>query len=113
MRKLSEFKGEEAIKIMGEIFEPAVRIMGDKKLRDKKTTMDIAKYILSEHPKDVLELLTILEGGEYNKNPLQITADIVELLNDEETRDFFASQGLIKSATPSGSATENTKDKVK
>lgn len=114
--KLSAFKGEEALDVLADLIDPAAKIMGDKEVEaiynSGKTKLHLAKYIIKNHKKEVLEILAALERQdpeEYAKNVTIVTLPLklIELLNDEDLMLLFQSQGQTKNETSSGSVTEN------
>lgn len=117
--KLSDMKGEKALEVLGDIIDPITEILSDSKVaneyRNNKNKLGIAKVILKEHPKSIIEILAKLNDEDVKKynerNIIQITGDLLEMLNDEQLMSFFQSQGEMMANTSSGSVTENTKDK--
>ena len=115
MKRLSEFRGEEALDVLADLIEPASQFMGDKEvvllLRDRKTILSGATMILKKYPKAILRIMARLEEADpetYNPSLVQLPKMLVELFNDPELIDLFTSQGQIEAQTNSGSATVNT-----
>lgn len=114
MKKLSEFRGAEALDVLADLIEPATEFMSDKEvvllLRDRSTILSGASLILKKHPKAILRIMARLEGADpetYNPSLVALPKMLVELFNDPELIDLFTSQGQSEAQTNSGSATEN------
>ena len=115
MKKLSEYKDEEAIVVLGNLLEPMGDIMTDadvvEMFKDEKSTvMQVAQKIISGHAKAVMQILTILNEGEYHCTIPSLIKDLVAVLGDQDLWDFFKSQGQMMASTSSTSALENTED---
>lgn len=113
MRKLSEYKNEEALDVLADIIDPVVEILADKgisKLRNMKVPkLKLAQYVIKNHKESVLRILARLNDTPYEEfecNIFTLPMQILELLNDEELLNFFNSQGQM--AETSGSVTEAT-----
>ncbi len=116
--KLSEYKNEDALELLGDILEPLSDIMNDDEfkalIKGETNKMKLVQYLLQKKGKSIIQILARLDGvpvEQYNKNIVQMANDLLDLVNDKELTDFFASQSqsLI---IPSGSATENTEETV-
>lgn len=116
--KLSEFKGERAIEVFGDLLEPVAEILTDKEIvamiqSDNVNQILIMKKLLKEHSKSILWILAILDEQEpetYSPSFIEIPKKIIELLNDKTVKDLFISQSPEESKL-SGSATENIEAK--
>lgn len=112
MKKLSEYKNEEALDLLAEIIDPVALIFADKKFVEnlQKNKLSAIKYVLKEHSKSILEILASLDGvpvEEYECNVITLPITLMQVLNDEDLLDFFKSQGLKMEDESFGSATEN------
>ena len=117
MRKLSEYKNEEALDLLAEIIEPTAIILADKEFLNslKINKMEAIKYIIKSHKKEVIEVLAALEGvpvKDYECTILTLPATLMQIVNDPELLDFFKSQGLEINNESSGSATLITGEEV-
>ena len=114
MKRLSEFRGEEALLILADIIEPAAEIIGDKamvELLRKGQMAKAAKVALKGHPGAVLEIMARLDGENpetYAPNMFALPMKLLEIFNDPELVNLFTSQGQTEEQTSSGSATVNT-----
>lgn len=113
MRKLSEYKNEEALDVLADIIDPVIEILADKGIaklqRMKVPKLKLAQYIIKNHKESTLRILARLNDvpyEEYECNIFTLPMQILELLNDEELIRFFNSQGQTDET--SGSAMETT-----
>lgn len=120
MKKLSDFKDEQALDLLAEIFEPAVNVMSDDeflKAWDRGKRMEAVKAAIKNHKSDVMKVLAAMEGvpvDEYHCNiftlPIRLGEIIGEIMKEPELMAFFTPQGRKKSETTSGSVTESTEE---
>lgn len=96
MRKLCEIKGEDGLKVLAEIIDPAVEIFTDEKikgsLKDSKEYSKAIKIILKNHSKAIITILAALEGvavEEYQPSMLELPARLIELFNDPDLQKLF------------------------
>lgn len=113
MKRLSEYRGEEALDVLADLIEPAVEIMQDKRIaelfRNDKKAKAVAVAI-KEHKRSVLDIMATLDGEDretYAPSLFALPAKILEILNDPELVNLFTSQGRTEDQTISGSATAN------
>lgn len=116
MKKLSEYHGEEAIELLGEILEPVSTIMADKQISEmvgKDSKLKVVQYLLKYHSKQVIEILATLDGktvDEFDCNLFTLPMMVLNVLNDEVLVNFFSSQLAEIGKSASGSAMENTEE---
>lgn len=116
MKKLSEYENEEAIELLGKLIEPVCNIFADKELKKayENKSNNVAKLIsiaLKNNSKSVIEILATLNGvkpKDYKGNIITMTKEVMEILNDDDFKSFFISQGQSMEQTSSISALENT-----
>lgn len=115
MKKLSDYKGDEAIELWADLLEPLTIILGDTKLQEMiksgKPKMMIAKEILKAHQKEAAEILLRIDPEPING--LNIILRLIAVLSDigenEEIKGFFGyAEQASDSSESSGSVTENT-----
>lgn len=116
--KLSEYKNEDALDLLADLLDPVSTIFSDTKLvkivQGEGTKIQAIKYALKEYKKEIIEILSRLDGVEpkdYKASLPQMISELLELLNDKEMVGFFTQQGQQMDETSSGSAMENTKGK--
>jgi hypothetical protein len=114
--KISEYRNEDALDLLADIIAPASAIIADPNFQKKVQTepkLTIVMYVLKNHKRSIVEILARLEGKtvkEYDANIVQMTKSLLEILNDEELKDFFLSQGQMTDGAFSGSAMESTEE---
>nr|DAO40692.1 MAG TPA: hypothetical protein [Caudoviricetes sp.] len=101
--KITDRKNEAALDLIVEILEPASKIFSDKELRkilaQREAPIKVAKYVLKNYKKEVIEMLAALKGvscDEYEANAFQMLAEMLEVVQDEELLSFFTS--FVKTA---------------
>lgn len=123
MKKLSEFKDDEAMDVLVEILEPSANLIknnkfklairGDKEKKIKPNKMQAIKIAITENRKDVVKIMATLNETpveEFHYNLLTLPKMLVEMFNDKELIDFFQYRGETDLEIPSGSATENIEE---
>lgn len=105
-RKLSDYKGEDAIEVLADIIEPFAIIMADsdiqkmaKEAAEKKKAVQPISYIkvaLKNHKHEVLEILARIQDmpvEEYAKtvNVITLPMEILAIVNDEAIKSLFTS----------------------
>lgn len=123
MKKLSEFKDDEAMDVLAEILDPMVNMMqnkkfvlafkGDKKNDIKPNRVEAIKIAITYNRADVVKIMAVLNETpveEFHYNLLTLPQMMVEMFNDKELIDFFGYQSETDSEIPSGSAMENIEE---
>lgn len=117
MKKLSDYKGEEAIELWADLLDPFVAIVGDKKIagiiRSKKPPLEIAKEVLKSYKKEATQILLTIDDTPLDG--FNIIVRLVDVINEFATNktmmSFFGSQAEGKEQKkPSGLPTENTEE---
>lgn len=118
MKKLSDYKDEEAIELWGDLIEPISNILNDKNVADViksgKPKMIIAKEILKNHSDEAKEILLRIDNSPIDG--LNLIVRLVALLADigknPDIKDFFGYAVEVKTENEiSGSPTVNTEEK--
>lgn len=115
MRKLSDYKNEEALDLLADILPPVTTIFADKAFVEhlQGNKIEAVQYVIKKHKTAVLSILARLEDvpvDEYQCTIFTLPVVLVNLLNDPDLLDFFKSQGLKINEESSGSAMENTEE---
>lgn len=118
MKRLSDFKGEDALDLWADLLDPLSNILSDQKVaavvRSGRSKIDIAKTILQEHKKDAAEILQRIDDEPLNGFNIvtRLIAVLADIGENEDVKAFFgyAAQAQKESAS-SGSAMENTEAK--
>lgn len=115
MKKLADYKGEEAIELWADLLEPITRICADeeiaKSIRSGKAPFLVAKDILKLHSQDAMEVMTRIDPTPVNglNAVARVVEIVIEIINSEELSSFFGNAGQTKIVEGSfGSAMENT-----
>ena len=118
MKKLSDYKGEEALELWCDLLEPMTAILGDKKvakvLKSKKPPFLIAKEILSTHKEEAVNIMLRIDPEPIDGINIitRVVNIVLEFMNHPDLRDFFGYAGQGKTDSVSfGDATENTEGK--
>lgn len=119
MKKLSDYKGEEAIDLLADIMEPLALILADseiqKLVKSRSPYIKYVKVALKNHKKEVIEILAMIEGvpfEEYVKTVtfLTLPTHVMAVINDPQMKSLFTLQGQKMESTSSGPASEGTTD---
>lgn len=115
MKRLSEYRDEEALEILADLMEPVAEALQDKTIvemiNNGSNNLKVVAYLLKNHKKEVIKVLALLEGvpvEEYHCNIISLPKQVLDILNDKDLRDFFQSQGQMMEEKTSGSVMENT-----
>lgn len=114
MKTLSDYKGEEAIELWGDLLELLVPIFQDKKIAEvasggNKFTM--AKAILARHKKEAEQILLRIDPTPIDglNIVIRLVRIITEIGQDDYVRSFFGFAEQEKTdKESSGSVTEST-----
>ena len=111
--KLSEIKGEKALDIIADLIDPITNLVQDKKFKatvDKGNQKEVVKFILREHPKDILTVLALVneeDPATFQPSLVQLPKMVLDLMSDPDIMSLFKSQGQNEQSANFGSATEN------
>ncbi len=112
MKQLSEFKNEDGVVVVAKLLSPISRIvlkMNGEGKKPQGNAVDFLSQMLSESPKDVIEIFAILSEvpvEEYECSAASLLLDTIKLAADKEFLELFGLQS--QTPTSSGSALENT-----
>jgi hypothetical protein len=95
MKKLSDYKGEEAIDLWANLLDPLTAIINDKEIativKSGEPKINIAKKILKLHKKEAIEILEAVDDTPVDG--MNIVIRLVELINEigqnEDVKAFF------------------------
>lgn len=96
MKKISDFKNEDAIELLADIVEPCSTIVNDTELRKDfaKDKMKAVSKGLKKYKKEIIEILARLEDvpvKEFTCTPVTLVSKVLDVLNDKELNDFLSS----------------------
>ena len=117
MKKLSEYKGDDALDLLADLLEPASEIIGDPEVKEmfqsKEPMLKTVKIIIKNHKKAVTEILAYLDGEDpetYEPGFLTLPIKLLEILNDRELLSVFLLQAQNSGEDISGSVMENIEE---
>lgn len=119
MKRLSDYKGEDAIDLWADLLDPIIVIMSDPnvaKAYRSESKVAMAKQILKDHKAQATEILTRIDPTPLDGlNLIMRVLDVIlEIENSEEFASFFGSSvPESEEAEPSGAVTESTEVKGK
>lgn len=109
--KLSEFRDEKGIEVVAKLLVPISNIAKNKDTATAKSggMAEFASAMLRNNPKDVMNMLAILNGkdpAEYHCSAASVLVDVFDMLNDPELLQLFGARSETRAS--SGSASEST-----
>jgi hypothetical protein len=117
MKKLSDYKDEQAIELWADLLDPLVEIFKDQRIidafRSGKPTIVLAQEMIKSHANEVSKMLLIVDPTPLNglNILIRLVGVLNELMEDPTLSDFFGLSAVAKKQETSfGSATENTED---
>lgn len=123
MKKLSEFKDDEAMDVLAEVIEPVAElctdkefvqlVRGDKSKGIKPDRIKATQKAITDHRKAVVKIMAVLNETpveEFHYNIMTLPMMFVKMLNDKELLAFFQYQGETDLETRSGSAMANIEE---
>ena len=118
MKRLSDYKGEEALELWADLLEPMTEIIGDpeiqKTIKSGKAKVLIARDILKLHSKEATDIMLRIDPEPIDGVGVitRLLGIISDFMQSDELRSFFGSAAQAKTESESsGSATENTEVK--
>ena len=111
--KLSDIKGEKALDVIADLIDPITNLVQDKKFKaivDKGNQKEVVKFILREHPKDILTVLALVnekDPATFQPTLIELPKMVLDLMSDPDVMSLFKSQSQTEQSAYSGSATEN------
>lgn len=120
MKKLSDYKGNEAIELWADLLEPITEIIGDKEIAEilqaPKPPLLKAQAILKKYSAETEKILLRIDPEPLDGLNIivRLTTVIVEIGQRDDVRAFFGFAGQAQTADESGgSLTETTGDEEK
>ncbi len=110
--KLTDFKGEKGIEVVGKLILPIMNIVGNPKnqvAKAQENVFTVLSAFFTNNPKDVLEMLAIMDDTpveDYKINAQEALIKLVSWFDDPELLGLFGLQSQPE--TSSGSATTTT-----
>lgn len=120
MRKLQDVKGEEALDVLADVLEYAVKLVQNDTIREilnKKGFRDVEaiKVLIKEGKHEIIQMMAAIDGKPYNEflkslDLLTLPVMLYETFNDEALQAVFISQVQTMGVNSSGLATENIEE---
>lgn len=120
MRKLQDVKGEEALDVLADVLEYAVKLVQNDTIREilnKKGFRDVEaiKVLIKEGKHEIIQIMAAIDGKPYNDflnslDLLTLPVMLYETFNDEALQAVFTSQVQTMGVNSSGLATENIEE---
>lgn len=117
MKRLSDYKGDEALELWADLLDPLSIILTDNKIKkiieSGQPKIKIAKDILKAHKKEAVEILTRIDPEPIDgfNVVLRLVNLIAEIGQHDDIKSFFAYAEQEKMEDESGgSVMENTED---
>lgn len=109
MKRLSDYKDQDGVRIVGRVLAPISRIVTNSNVKDiyNKGPLAFASAICEHCPDEIMNILSELAGNEeYHCDGATVIKDVVYVFTDPEMLRLF---GLQSEIPPSfGSASEST-----
>ncbi len=102
MKKLSDYKGDDAIELWVDLLDPLTAILTDDEIRKIVTRGEnkivIAKTLLKNHKSDVVEVMTRIDPEPLDGLNIitRLIALITEIGQNEEIKSFFGYAEEVK-----------------
>lgn len=123
MRRLQDVKGEEALDVLADVLDYAVRLVKNDKIREALNTngfrdIDTIKLLIKEGKHELISIMAIIDGKPYDEfietlDLLTLPVMLYQTFNDEALQSVFISQAQATGVTSSGLATETTEENGK
>lgn len=115
MKKLSDYKDEEALELWADLLDPFIAIVGDKKianmLRSKMPPVATAREIIKTYKKEASEILLRIDPTPLDGLNIivRLVSLLTEIISDPTLQSFFGlSAEEKKEEISSGNVTEIT-----
>lgn len=123
MRRLQDVKGEEALDVLADVLDYAVRLVKNDKIREALNTngfrdIETIKLLIKEGKHEIISIMAIIDGKSYDEfvetlDLLTLPVMLYQTFNDEALQSVFISQAQATGVTSSGLATETTEENGK
>ena len=102
MKKLSDYEGDEALELWGDLLEPLSAIFSDKEIanvvQSGASKIAIARVILKNHPLEAKQILLRIDDTPINglNIILRLIALLADIGSNEEIKGFFGYAEQVK-----------------
>lgn len=107
MKKLSDYRDEEALELLADLLEPFAALFQDKEFRrefEKNNMIRAAALAVKRHKPEIMAILARMEGvdvKEYHCSIATLPLRLIELMQDKELQQVFTSQVETNMSAPS------------
>lgn len=109
MKKLSDYEGEEAIELWGDLLEPVSKLLAAEDVKElrksKQPRVVVVRELFKKHPDEIIGIIKTIDP-DAKINGLSVITAFIGILTDIMTipgaKDFFQSVGQTE-----GTATES------
>lgn len=116
MKKLGDYKDEEAIELWMDLLDPIGEILQDKEIakvyKKGAKPIQVAQEIIRRHKEEATQILLRIDPTPIDG--LNIVIRLIDIIMEFEHSDdlkvFFRSAGTVTEGASSGNATESTED---
>ena len=115
MKRLSDYKDEEALALWADLFEPIAKILGDpdfaKMVTTGKSRIEMVSLILSKHTDEAKRIMLRVDPTPIDGLSVfaRLMSLLVEIGRSEEIKSFFGyAEQVSEDENASGLPTENT-----
>ena len=116
MKRLSDYKGKEAMELWADLLEPAIKVFGDKEIATalrRKAMLPSAKMMVERYPDEVISMMLRIDDTPIDglNIILRLVTILAEVGSNPTVKSFFPSLAEEeKEETPFGSAMESTEE---
>ena len=118
MRRLQDVKGEEALDVLADILDYAVKLVKNDAIREALNTkgfrdIETIKLLIKEGKHEIISIMAVIDGKEYDEfletlDLMTLPMMLYDTFNDEAVQAVFRSQAQTMGVTSSGLATATT-----
>lgn len=107
MKKLSEYRDEEALDLLADLLEPFAALFQDDEFRreyGKNNVLRAVSLALKRHKEEIMQILARMEGVDrknYHCSMATLPLRLIELMQDNDLQAVFTSQVETSSSAPS------------
>ena len=112
MKKLSDYRDDDALDLLADIIEPATEIFADAEVKNAfdKSKLTAVRVAIKRHKPELMQIMARMDGvpvEEYHCNVLTLPARLLQILSDEDLTAFFTDAAQTSGTEKhSGSAME-------
>ena len=94
MKKLSDYRDDDALDLLADIIEPATEIFADAEVKNafSKSKLAAVRVAIKRHKTELMQIMARMDGvapEDFHCNVLTLPARLLQILSDEELTAFF------------------------